>query len=157
MQKVENLTETKLVEPESTKAVPSQQVTKSVDQTSNSKAYTPSPSVQKKLDEAEKAQQVASKSSNQQNVADTLNTEEQESTKPKSMKWNNDIWDNRADKASGKVKQTYPDYKCKTKDCRIWYIDSYANDKKAPEEWYMPKVDVQPRDINDIAKDEAPF
>ncbi len=73
------------------------------------------------------------------------------------MTCNNDVWDNRADKASGKIKPTYPDYKCKTKDCRIWYIDSYANDKKAPEEWYMPKVDVQPRDINDIGEDEAPF
>ncbi len=159
MQKVENLTETELVGPEPTNssAVPSQQVTKSVDQTSNSKAYTPSPSVQKKLDEAEKAEQIASKSSTEQNLADTFNTEVQVSTVPKCMTCNNDVWDNRADKASGKIKPTYPDYKCKTKDCRIWYIDSYANDKKAPEEWYMPKVDVQPRDINDIGEDEAPF
>ena len=155
--KVENLKETELVEPESTKVVPSQQVTKSVDQTSNSKTYTPSPSVQKKLDEAEKAQQVASKSSTEQNLADTFNTEVQVSTIPKCMTCNNDVWDNRADKASGKVKPTYPDYKCKTRDCRIWYIDSYANDKKAPEEWYMPKVEVKPRDINDIGEDEAPF
>ena len=89
-------------------------------------------------------------------IADTFNTNVQVSTIPKCMTCNNDVWDNRADKASGKVKPTYPDYKCKTKDCRIWYIDSYANDKKAPEEWYMPKVDVKPNDINDI-DDDIPF
>tara|TARA_B100001113_G_scaffold250494_1_gene206374 strand:- start:4611 stop:5375 length:765 start_codon:yes stop_codon:yes gene_type:complete len=151
MQKVENL-KSDTVKPESL----NNQVTKSVDQTSNSKAYTPSPSVQKKLDEVQQAAKVAKNQSVEQNLADTFNTNVQVSTIPKCMTCNNDVWDNRADKASGKVKPTYPDYKCKTKDCRIWYIDSYANDKKAPEEWYMPKVDVKPNDINDI-DDDIPF
>tara|TARA_Y100001973_G_C5078074_1_gene271040 strand:- start:112 stop:786 length:675 start_codon:yes stop_codon:yes gene_type:complete len=60
---------------------------------------------------------------------------------PQCLSCGSELWDNRQDKASGKVKKTYPDWKCKDKNCtRIWYIDSYANDKKAPEQWYMPEM-----------------
>ena len=68
-----------------------------------------------------------------------------------------ELWDNRQDKASGKVKKTYPDWKCKDKNCtRIWYIDSYANDKKAPEQWYMPEM-PKAKSLDDIKEGEAPF
>lgn len=119
--------------------------------------YQPSPSVQKKLEEEQKKTDDINAQPVEQRVADVMETEVGVSVKPQCMTCGNEVWDNRADKASGKVKNTYPDYKCKTKDCRIWYIDSYANDKKAPEVWYMPQVDVKPRDMNDIGKDEAPF
>ena len=60
---------------------------------------------------------------------------------PQCLSCGSELWDNRQDKVSGKVKKTYPDWKCKDKNCtRIWYIDSYANDKKAPEQWYMPEM-----------------
>ena len=60
---------------------------------------------------------------------------------PQCLSCGSELWDNRQDKANGKVKKTYPDWKCKDKNCtRIWYIDSYANDKKAPEQWYMPEM-----------------
>jgi len=150
MQKVENL-------KESAGQVETKTVTKSVGKTSNSNTYTPSPSVQKKVDEVKKAEAEANAQPVEQRVADTLETDVEVSVVPQCMTCGNEVWDNRADKASGKVKPTYPDYKCKTKDCRIWYIDSYANDKKAPEVWYMPNVEVKPRDINEIGKDEAPF
>jgi len=133
------------------------QETKSVDKTGNSNSYTPSPSVQKKIDEEQKKTDDINAQTVEQRVADVMETEVGVTVKPQCMTCGNEVWDNRADKASGKVKDTYPDYKCKTKDCRIWYIDSYANDKKAPEVWYMPQVDVKPRDMNEISDDEAPF
>ena len=77
--------------------------------------------------------------------------------KPQCLSCGSDLWDNRQDKASGKVKTTYPDWKCKDKTCtRIWYIDSYANDKKAPEQWYMPEM-PKAKSIDDIKEGEAPF
>ena len=76
---------------------------------------------------------------------------------PQCLSCGSELWDNRQDKASGKVKKTYPDWKCKDKNCtRIWYIDSYANDKKAPEQWYMPEM-PKARSLDDIKEGEAPF
>jgi len=131
------------------------QETKSVTDTSNSNSYTPSPSVQKKVEEAKKLEEEANALPLEQRIANVMETEV--TVVPKCMSCGNEVWDNRADKASGKVKDTYPDYKCKTKDCRIWYIDSFAADKKAPEQWYMPTVPVVARDLNEISDDEAPF
>ena len=76
---------------------------------------------------------------------------------PQCLSCGSELWDNRQDKASGKVKKTYPDWKCKDKNCtRIWYIDSYANDKKAPEQWYMPEM-PKAKSLDDIKPGEAPF
>ena len=76
---------------------------------------------------------------------------------PQCLSCGSELWDNRQDKASGKVKKTYPDWKCKDKNCtRIWYIDSYANDKKAPEQWYMPEM-PKAKSLDDIKEGEAPF
>ena len=80
---------------------------------------------------------------------------------PKCLSCESELWDNRQDKADGKIKATYPDWKCKNKDCdngnpRIYYIDSFANDKKAPEQWYMPEM-PKAKDISDIEEDEIPF
>tara|TARA_R100000773_G_scaffold875_1_gene1482 strand:+ start:2419 stop:3093 length:675 start_codon:yes stop_codon:yes gene_type:complete len=76
---------------------------------------------------------------------------------PQCLSCGSELWDNRQDKASGKVKKTYPDWKCKDKNCtRIWYIDSYANDKKAPEQWYMPEM-PKAKSLDDIKEGEVPF
>lgn len=131
------------------------QETKSAAKTGNSNSYTPSPSVQNKIEEAKKLEAEDNALPLEQRIANVMETEV--TVVPKCMTCGNEVWDNRADKANGKVKDTYPDYKCKTRDCRIWYIDSFAADKKAPEQWYMPTVPVVARDLNDISDDEAPF
>ena len=100
----------------------------------------------------------------EESVADSSATSEDDiiivtegSMTPQCLSCGSELWDNRQDKASGKVKKTYPDWKCKDKNCtRIWYIDSYANDKKAPEQWYMPEM-PKARSLDDIKEGEAPF
>jgi len=155
MQKVENLK-------------PSQ-VTKSAAQTSNSKGYTPPPSVQKKLDGAVQDSDLTGKS-----IEDKLETigvsvdEKVVITKgtvePKCISCDSELWDNRMDKATGKIGQGYPDWKCKNRECkagkngtpRAYYMDSYSAEQKAPEEWYMPEV-VKAKDVKEIKENEAPF
>ena len=100
----------------------------------------------------------------EESVADSSATSEDDiiivtegSMTPQCLSCGSELWDNRQDKASGKVKKTYPDWKCKDKNCtRIWYIDSYANDKKAPEQWYMPEM-PKAKSLDDIKEGEAPF
>ncbi len=80
---------------------------------------------------------------------------------PKCLSCNSELWDNRLDKANGKIKATYPEWKCKNQECdngnpRIYYIDSFANDKKAPEEWFMPEM-PKAKDLDDIEEGVAPF
>jgi hypothetical protein len=155
MQKVENLKDT--------------QVTKSAAQTSNSKGYTPPPSVQKKLDGAVKDSDLTGKS-----IEDKLETigvsvdEKVVITKgtvePKCISCDSELWDNRMDKATGKIGQGYPDWKCKNRECkagkngtpRAYYMDSYSAEQKAPEQWYMPEV-VKAKDVKEIKEGEAPF
>ena len=155
MQKVENLKDT--------------QVTKSAAQTSNSKGYTPPPSVQKKLDGAVQDSDLTGKS-----IEDKLETigvsvdEKVVITKgtvePKCISCDSELWDNRMDKATGKIGQNYPDWKCKNRECksgkngtpRAYYMDSYSAEQKAPEEWYMPEV-VKAKDVEEIKENEAPF
>jgi hypothetical protein len=155
MQKVENLKDT--------------QVTKSAAQTSNSKGYTPPPSVQKKLDGAVQDSDLTGKS-----IEDKLETigvsvdEKVVITKgtvePKCISCDSELWDNRMDKATGKIGQGYPDWKCKNRECkagkngtpRAYYMDSYSAEQKAPEQWYMPEV-VKAKDVKEIKEGEAPF
>ena len=155
MQKVENLKDT--------------QVTKSAAQTSNSKGYTPPPSVQKKLDGAVQDSDLTGKS-----IEDKLETigvsvdEKVVITKgtvePKCISCDSELWDNRMDKATGKIGQGYPDWKCKNRECkagkngtpRAYYMDSFSAEQKAPEEWYMPEV-VKAKDVKEIKEGEAPF
>ena len=155
MQKVENLK-------------PSQ-VTKSAAQTSNSKGYTPPPSVQKKLDGAVKDSDLKGKSI--EDKLDTIGIAVEEkvvitkgTVEPQCISCNSELWDNRMDKATGKIGQGYPDWKCKNRECkagkngtpRAYYMDSYNAEQEAPQEWYMPDV-VKARAVEDIKENEAQF
>lgn len=135
--------------------------------TSNSKTYTPPPSVQKKIEQAVKDEDVEGKS-----VAEKLEATgfgevvEQKvitngTVKPECLSCGSDLWDNRADKASGKIKDTYPDWKCKNKDCdngnpRIYYMESFNASKQAPEVWFMPDL-PKGKSLDEVGKDQAPF
>jgi len=128
--------------------------------TSNSN-WTPPATVQKKLDGAVKDEDVKG-TAEEKLSAVGLEVEEKRvvtrgSVKPECMGCGSELWDNRQDKYDGKIKETFPDWKCKNQDCgRIWYMDSFANDKKAPEVWYMPEL-PKAKDINDVGENEAPF
>ena len=149
MQKVENLSDS--------------QVTKSKAETGNSNSYTPPPSVQEKIKDAPKLDDKDTKAALEEigvevteKVVVTNGTME-----PRCLSCNSELWDNRIDKASGKIKDTYPDWKCKNKDCdngnpRIYYMDSFNASKQAPEEWFMPAM-PEPKAIEDVAEGEAPF
>ena len=149
MQKVENLSDS--------------QVTKSKAKTGNSNSYTPPPSVQQKIKDAPKLDDKDTKAALEEigvevteKVVVTNGTME-----PRCLSCNSELWDNRIDKASGKIKDTYPDWKCKNKDCdngnpRIYYMDSFNASKQAPEEWFMPAM-PEPKSLNDVAEGEAPF
>jgi hypothetical protein len=99
MQKVENL-------KGSAGQQPTQQVTKSVAKTSNSNSYTPPQSVQKKTEGA--VQDVENKSTTE--VLESIGVVVEEkvvtngSIEPKCLSCNSDLWDNRLDKANGKIK-----------------------------------------------------
>jgi hypothetical protein len=156
MQKVENL-------KSSAGQQPTQQVTKSVAKTSNSNSYTPPQSVQKKTEGA--VQDVENKSTIEVLEAIGVVVEEKVVTtgtiEPKCLSCNSDLWDNRLDKANGKIKETYPDWKCKNKDCdngnpRIYYMESFNAAKQAPEEWFMPQM-PKAKPIDEIAEGQAPF
>ena len=155
MQKVENLKDT--------------QVTKSAAQTSNSKGYTPPPSVQKKLDGAVQDSDLAGKSIEDKLETIGVSVEEKVvitkgTVQPKCISCDSELWDNRMDKATGKIGQGYPDWKCKNRECkagkngtpRAYYMDSYNAEQKAPEEWYMPEV-VKAKDVKEIKEGEVPF
>ena len=149
MQKVENLSDS--------------QVTKSKAETGNSNSYTPPPSVQEKIKDAPKLDDKDTKAALeeigvvvQEKVVVTNGTVE-----PSCLSCNSELWDNRLDKASGKIKDTYPDWKCKNKECdngnpRIYYMDSFNAAKQAPEEWFMPAM-PKAKDIEEIKENEAPF
>ena len=149
MQKVENLSDS--------------QVTKSKAETGNSNSYTPPPSVQEKIKDAPKLDDKDTKAALEEigvevteKVVVTNGTME-----PRCLSCNSELWDNRIDKASGKIKDTYPDWKCKNKDCdngnpRIYYMDSFNASKQAPQEWFMPAM-PKPKAIEDVAEGEAPF
>lgn len=149
MQKVENLSDS--------------QVTKSKAETGNSNSYTPPPSVQEKIKDAPKLDDKDTKAALEEigvevteKVVVTNGTME-----PRCLSCNSELWDNRIDKASGKIKDTYPDWKCKNKDCdngnpRIYYMDSFNASKQAPEEWFMPAM-PEPKSLDDVADGEAPF
>jgi len=63
-----------------------------------------------------------------------------------------EMWDNREDKASGKIKATYPDYKCKECGHAIW-LDSKKKNQRA-----AAKQDEGPRGPEeDPAGDDLPF
>jgi len=156
MQKVENL-------KGSAGQQPTQQVTKSVAKTSNSNSYTPPQSVQKKTEGA--VQDVENKSTTEVLESIGVVVEEKVVTngtiEPKCLSCNSDLWDNRLDKANGKIKETYPDWKCKNKDCdngnpRIYYMESFNAAKQAPEEWFMPQM-PQAKPIDETAEGQAPF
>jgi hypothetical protein len=152
MQKVENLS-------------PSQgkQVTKSAAKTGNSNSYTPPPSVQEKIKDVP-----TGPVENTQAALEEIGVVVEEKVvvtngtmEPKCLSCSSDLWDNRVDKASGKIKNTYPDWKCKNKECdngnpRIYYMESFNAAKQAPEEWFMPAL-PKAKAIKDIGKDEAPF
>ena len=152
MQKVENLSSSE-----------GKQVTKSVAETGNSNSYTPPPSVQEKIKDAPKLDDKDTKAALeeigvvvQEKVVVTNGTIE-----PRCLSCSSELWDNRLDKASGKIKDTYPDWKCKNKDCdngnpRIYYMDSFNASKQAPQEWFMPAM-PEPKAIEDVAEGEAPF
>ena len=152
MQKVKNLSQS--------------QVTKSEAKTGNSNSYTPSPSVQEKIKDAPKLDDKDTKGALeeigvvvQEKVVVTHGTVD-----PKCLSCNSELWDNRLDKASGKIKETYPDWKCKNRECksgkggmpRAYYMDSYVAEQTAPEEWYMPSM-PEGKAIEDISPDKAPF
>jgi hypothetical protein len=156
MQKVENLSAGK-----------TETVTKSVSKTSNSNTYTPSPSVQKKLDQAVQDKDVEGKSVVEKLEATGFGEVVEQkvitngTVKPECLSCGSDLWDNRADKASGKIKDTYPDWKCKNKDCdngnpRIYYMESFNASKQAPEVWFMPDL-PKGKSIDEVGKDQAPF
>ena len=149
MQKVENLSDS--------------QVTKSKAETGNSNSYTPPPSVQEKIKDAPKLDDKDTKAALEEigvevteKVVVTNGTME-----PRCLSCNSELWDNRIDKASGKIKDTYPDWKCKNKECdngnpRIYYMDSFNASKQAPEEWFMPAM-PEPKSLDDVVDGEAPF
>ena len=140
------------------------QVTKSIAKTSNSNSYTPPQSVQKKTEGA--VTNLENKSTEQALEALGVEVEEkkfvtQGSVVPQCLSCKSELWDNRQDKASGKIKETYPDWKCKNRECdngnpRIYYMESFNAEKQAPEEWFMPKVAVA-KDISDVQEGEIPF
>ena len=149
MQKVKNLSDS--------------QVTKSEAKTGNSNSYTPSPSVQEKIKDVPTGPVEDTKAALeeigvvvQEKVVVTNGTIE-----PRCLSCQSELWDNRVDKASGKIKDTYPDWKCKNKECdngnpRIYYMESFNAAKQAPEEWFMPAM-PEAKAIEDIGEDEAPF
>ena len=149
MQKVENLS--------------GSQVTKSAAKTGNSNSYTPPPSVQEKIKDVPTGLVEDTKAALeeigvvvQEKVVVTNGTIE-----PRCLSCSSELWDNRVDKASGKIKDTYPDWKCKNKECdngnpRIYYMESFNAAKQAPEEWFMPAM-PEAKAIEDIGEDEAPF
>ena len=140
------------------------QVTKSIAKTSNSNSYTPPQSVQKKTEGA--VTNLENKSTEQALEALGVEVEEKQfvtqgSVVPQCLSCKSELWDNRQDKASGKIKETYPDWKCKNRECdngnpRIYYMESFNAEKQAPEEWFMPKVAVA-KDISDVQEGEIPF
>jgi hypothetical protein len=149
MQKVENLSDS--------------QVTKSKAETGNSNSYTPPPSVQEKIKDAPKLDDKDTKAALEEiGVEVTEKVVVTNGTmQPRCLSCNSELWDNRIDKASGKIKDTYPDWKCKNKDCdngnpRIYYMDSFNAAKQAPQEWFMPAM-PKPKAIEDVAEGEAPF
>ena len=149
MQKVENLSDS--------------QVTKSAAKTGNSNSYTPPPSVQEKIKDVPTGPVEDTKAALeeigvvvQEKVVVTNGTIE-----PRCLSCSSELWDNRVDKASGKIKDTYPDWKCKNKECdngnpRIYYMESFNAAKQAPEEWFMPAM-PEGKAIEDIGENEAPF
>ena len=149
MQKVENLSDS--------------QVTKSAAKTGNSNSYTPPPSVQEKIKDVPTGPVEDTKAALeeigvvvQEKVVVTNGTIE-----PRCLSCSSELWDNRVDKASGKIKDTYPDWKCKNKECdngnpRIYYMESFNAAKQAPEEWFMPAM-PEAKAIEDIGENEAPF
>jgi len=149
MQKVENLSDS--------------QVTKSKAETGNSNSYTPPPSVQEKIKDAPKLDDKDTKAALEEigvevteKVVVTNGTME-----PRCLSCNSELWDNRIDKASGKIKDTYPDWKCKNKECdngnpRIYYMESFNASKQAPEVWFMPDL-PKGKSLDEVGKDEAPF
>jgi len=159
MQKVKNLSDS--------------QVTKSEAKTGNSNSYTPSPAVQKKIEGVVTDEQLAGKSIEEKLDTVGLNATEKVNTKnvvtkgtvePQCISCNSELWDNRQDKANGKIGPRYPDWKCKNRDCkagkdgtpRVYYMESYNAEQQAPQEWYMPEL-VKPRDLDDVEEGEAPF
>jgi len=55
-------------------------------------------------------------------------------------KCNGPIWDNRGDKAAGKVSSKYPDWKCKDQDCGwVAWVDAKPKRKKAEPEPELPE------------------
>ena len=149
MQKVENLSDS--------------QVTKSKAETGNSNSYTPPPSVQEKIKDAPKLDDKDTKAALEEiGVEVTEKVVVTNGTmQPRCLSCNSELWDNRIDKASGKIKDTYPDWKCKNKECdngnpRIYYMDSFNASKQAPEEWFMPAM-PEPKSLDDVAEGEAPF
>ena len=149
MQKVENLSDS--------------QVTKSAAKTGNSNSYTPPPSVQEKIKDVPTGPVEDTKAALeeigvvvQEKVVVTNGTIE-----PRCLSCSSELWDNRVDKASGKIKDTYPDWKCKNKECdngnpRIYYMESFNAAKQAPEEWFMPAM-PKAKDIEEVKENEAPF
>jgi len=149
MQKVENLSDS--------------QVTKSVAKTGNSNSYTPSPSVQEKIKDVPTGPVEDTKAALEEIgvVVEEKVVVTNGTTEPRCLSCNSELWDNRVDKASGKIKDTYPDWKCKNKECdngnpRIYYMESFNAAKQAPEEWFMPAM-PEAKAIEDIGEDEAPF
>ena len=123
--------------------------------------FVPPPTVQKKIEGAVKEKDVKGTAEDKLSAVG-LEVEEKRvvthgTVKPECMACGSDLWDNRQDKYDKKINETYPDWKCKSKECgRIWYMESYANDKKAPEVWYMPEL-PKGKDINDLEENELPF
>tara|TARA_R100000231_G_scaffold139439_1_gene120675 strand:+ start:1278 stop:2057 length:780 start_codon:yes stop_codon:yes gene_type:complete len=145
------------------------EVTKTVSKTSNSNTYSPPPSVQKKLEGAVTEQDLQGKSV--QEKLDTIGVEIEEkivitkgTVEPRCISCDSELWDNRMDKATGKISQGYPDWKCKNRDCkagkdgkpRAYYMESFNAEQQAPEEWYMPEL-VKAKDVEEIKENEAPF
>ena len=152
MQKVKNLSDS--------------QVTKSAANTGNSNSYTPSPAIQEKIKDVPKGPV-----GNTQEALEEIGVEVQEkvvvtkgTVEPECISCNSDLWDNRLDKANGKIGSTYPDWKCKNRECksgkngtpRVYYMESYNAEQQAPEEWFMPDL-VKAKPIEEIKEDEAPF
>tara|TARA_B100002019_G_C21260895_1_gene596629 strand:+ start:1489 stop:2250 length:762 start_codon:yes stop_codon:yes gene_type:complete len=139
------------------------EVTKTVSKTSNSKTYSPPPSIKEKIKDVPTGPVENTKEALEEigvvveeKVVVTKGTVE-----PRCLSCQSELWDNRVDKASGKIKDTYPDWKCKNKECdngnpRIYYMDSFNAEKQAPDEWFMPEM-PKAKDIEEIKEDEAPF
>ena len=145
------------------------EVTKTVSKTSNSNTYSPPPSVKKKIEGAVTEEDLAGKSI--QEKLDTIGVQVEEKTvvtkgtvEPMCISCNSELWDNRVDKATGKISPKFPDWKCKNRDCkagkdgkpRAYYMESFNAEQQAPQEWYMPEL-VKAKDVKEIAENEAPF